>query len=169
MIEFALIAPVFFIMFTAAIDFARAAYTYEAMSLAVREGGREGIVASFNGTGSTDYAVWTQAQSYGVGLTLLKAPCLHGQSGSPITTPAPTTPNTGYIYILAVPISGTPNAPSGGGPTPPGCVTTSPASVGSWPLKLRVVYNFQPFTPFAAQFMSNGMTLTVDSTMYTEF
>ena len=41
--------------------------------------------------------------------------------------------------------------------------------MGTYPLKVVIAYNFQPFTPFAQQFMPGGITMVASSTMNTEF
>ncbi len=171
MIEFSLLAPIFFMALIAVFDFARATYTYAALAGAAREGGREAIVASFATSASHDSDVLGAVQQFGINLNIAPAPCVHGYNTAP-TIRVPSTSNTGWIYIRAGSSSpGAPNSPAAqaagtGGPT---CITSIPAGAGTFPLMIEVVYNFQPYTPFAAQFMGSGIVMDVWSTMYTEF
>nr|MDQ6885635.1 hypothetical protein [Candidatus Dormibacteraeota bacterium] len=97
------------------------------------------------------------------------------QSGSPWppVTPPGASPNTGVVYI----VSGSSNSAGinapGGQPAASAagsCAAVSPAYAGRYPLTIKVVYNFQPLTPFVQQFLGSGsVTLTVASTMTTEY
>jgi hypothetical protein len=170
LIEFALLAPVFFIMFTGIVDFARAGWTYSSLAGAIREGGRNAILAPYGTSSSTDATILGQVQALGIGLSLSPAACIHGWSSAPVLH-APTTANTGWVYILAG-SGGSANAPSGqaSGSAGAGCVSHLPAPYGANPLRIEIVYNFQPVTPFASEFMgASGITMVVTSTMYTEF
>jgi hypothetical protein len=138
------------------------------LSGVVREGGRQAILAQYGTSNPTDTTILNQMTAWAPQLSLSGASCPHGWTASPAIH-TPTTGNTGWIYILAG-NGGTANAPSGQtGSVSAGCVAHSPAGYGANPLKIEVVYNFQPFTPFASQFMPGGITMTVTSTMYTEF
>lgn len=172
LIELTLLAPIFFLMLTAAFDFGRAAAVYASLSNVAREGGREAIIASYAGSASNDNAIVGQVSAYAIGVSLSPASCIHGwSSGSAIHMP--TTANTGLIYILAGSATpGAANAPAGqaSGSAGAGCVSHIPAGAGTYPLKIEIVYNFVPVTPFASQFMgSSGFNMIVTSTMYTEF
>jgi hypothetical protein len=172
MLELALLAPIFFLMLSAAFDFARAAAVYASLSNVAREGGREAIIASYAGSVSDDNAIIGQVQAYAIGVPLSPAACIHGWSVSPAIH-MPTTANTGWVYIVAgSTTAGAANAPAGqaSGSAGAGCVSHIPAGAGTYPLKIEVIYNFVPITPFAAQFMgSSGFKMFVTSTMYTEF
>jgi Flp pilus assembly protein TadG len=172
MVEMAMVAPIFFVLLTAVFDFGRAAYTWSVLGAAAREGGRVSVV---NGPGAllpTDDTVINAAKNFGFGLALSGAvngasTCTHGRTTSPLT-PAPSTANTGYIYI--VPASGTANSPAGGGGAQgAGCNAVVRVGPDATALKVVIVYKFVPFTPFANQFMNNGLTFTASSVMYTEY
>lgn len=172
MIELALLAPIFFLMLSGVFDFARAAAVYTSISNVTREGGRDAILASYGAAGPNDAAIVGQVQTFAIGVSLSPATCIHGWSGAPAIH-MPTTANTGWVYILAgTATAGAANAPAGqaSGSAGAGCVSHIPAGAGTYPLKVEVVYNFVPITPFAAQFMgSTGFMMVVTSTMYTEF
>ena len=170
-LEFAMLAPIFFILLTAVFDFARAAYTWADLSYAAREGAREAVIANFASTASKDSDVFYSVTSQTIGLTVTRGACPHGTTAG--ATAAPTSDNTGYAYILGVSPS-TVNAPAAQ-PVPPspayaaGCALPVPATTNTYPIKVRIIYKFVPFTPFASDFMSGGIVMQADAVMYTEF
>ena len=176
MTEMAMLAPLIFLLMIFVFDLARAAATWAAISEAVREGSRESVVIGQPGlsTAATDASIFTAVENYGVNLSIQQAPgCVHGHSSGTVT-PAPATPNTGYIYILAAnPATSTVDSPSGGAgyaeTVSAGCNAINSAPLGTYPLQVVIAYKFQPFTPFASQFMPSGITMTASSTMNTEF
>ena len=173
LVEMAMIAPILIMMLVSVIDFGRAAYDYSTLAGAVREGARQAALTG--STRMTDADVVTAVKRYAVGLALSAAPCVNGAAGAawPPATPASAAPNTGVIYI----VSGSSNSPSidaPGGQAPASatgaCAAVNPAYAGRYPLTVKVVYNFQPLTPFVQQFLGSGsVTLTVASTMTTEY
>jgi Flp pilus assembly protein TadG len=173
LVEMAMIAPILIMMLVSVIDFGRAAYDYSTLAGAVREGARQAALTG--STRMTDADVVTAVKRYAVGLSLAAAPCVNGTAGAswPPSTPASAAPNTGVIYI----VSGSSNSPSidaPGGQAPANatgsCAAVTPAYAGRYPLTVKVLYNFQPLTPFVQQFLGSGsVTLTVASTMTTEY
>lgn len=171
LIEFALMAPMFLMIVTMVFDFARAAWIYSSLASVVREGGRQGILAQYGTSNPTDKNITDQMAAWAPQLVISPASCIHGWTAAP-TLHKPATANTGWIYIIAGSGSSTVNAPSGGdgGPAPgAGCVATTPAGFGANALEVEVVYNFQPITPFASQFLPTGIDMRVSTTMFTEF
>ena len=171
MIELAILAPMIFMLLIFVFDLARAAATWAAISEAVREGSRESVTIGQT-TAATDSAIIGNTQIFGVNLSLSPVTgCVHGHS-SGMVTPPPMAANTGYIYILST-AAGQPNAPSGGAgfaeTVSAGCNAINPAGLGTYPLKVVIAYNYQPFTPFASQFMPGGIPMIASSTMNTEF
>jgi Flp pilus assembly protein TadG len=171
MVELAMLAPMIFMLLIFVFDLARAAATWAAISEAVREGSRTSVTIGQT-TAATDYGIIGNTQMFGVNLSLNPVTgCVHGRS-SGMVTPPPTTANTGYIYILST-VAGQPNAPSGGAgyaeTVSAGCNAITAAGLGRYPIKVVIAYNYQPFTPFASQFMPGGITMIASSTMSTEF
>jgi Flp pilus assembly protein TadG len=171
MVELAMLAPMIFMLLIFVFDLARAAATWAALSEAVREGSRESVTIG-QGTAATDSAIIGGVEQFGVNLSLNPVTgCVHGYSTG-AATPAPSTANTGYIYIMST-TAGQPNAPSGGAgfaeTVSAGCNAINAAPLGTYPIKVVIAYNFQPFTPFASQFMPGGITMVATSTMNTEF
>jgi Flp pilus assembly protein TadG len=169
MVELAFIAPVLIMILMALIDFGRAAYIYATLSGAVRDGAR--MAALTGSTGFTDVQVVGQVKKFAIGLSLAGGACINGQSAAPLT-PAPTGGNTGYVYVVSgSPLPNQPNAPMGQPAAGPvgSCAAVVPAYAAHAPLTVTVVYNFQPITPMAAQFLPQGIVMTVSSTMTTEY
>jgi len=174
LVEMAMIAPLLIVMLVSVIDFGRAAYDYSTLSAAVREGARQGALTG--GTRMTDADVVNAVQKYAVGLSLSQAGCVNGAQTTtawPPSTPSSAAPNTGIIYIVSGSSSSpTINAPAGQSPAGAigSCAAVNPAYAGRYPLTVKVLYNFQPLTPFVQQFLgSNSVYLTVASTMTTEY
>ncbi len=171
MIELAMLAPLIFVLLIFVFDLARAAATWAAISEAVREGSRTSVTIGQT-TAATDNAIIGSTRAFGVNLALNPVSgCVHGRT-SGMVTPPPSAGNTGYIYVLST-VAGQPNAPSGGAgyaeTVSAGCNAINAAGLGRYPLKVVIAYNYQPFTPFASQFMPGGITMIASSTMSTEF
>jgi len=144
MVEFAVLAPVFFLLLLGTIDLGRAVYIYNTISDAAREGTRAAI--PFDSPLPTSTAVIGAVQSkLGGGFQLLTDPC----SGQPVTgncPTTPTTPNTGYIWYS-----------SGIGTPGRGSVT------------VKISFLFQPWVPVVRDAAGNGLVITAQSTMVTEY
>jgi Flp pilus assembly protein TadG len=169
-IEMAMLAPIIFMLLMGAFDFARAAYAWASLSYAVREGARLAIITGTPPTQTDDQVFGMVKQAANAaGLPVSKATCFHGQSSGTVA-PAPTTLNSGYVYILGANATAA-NAPGGqaAAAASAGCRATVPALYGTYPLTVQVVYTFAPITPFIQQFVGASFTMTVSSTMYTEF
>lgn len=144
MVEFAVLAPVFFMLLLGTIDLGRAVYIYNSISDAAREGARAAI--PFDTPLPTNALVVGAVQSkLGGGFTLTTDPC----SGQPVTAscPAtPTTPNTGFIWY------------SSGIGTP-----------GRGNVTVKISFLFQPWIPVIRDASGNGVVISAQSTMETEY
>jgi Flp pilus assembly protein TadG len=145
MVEFAVLAPVFFLLLLGTIDLGRAVYTYNAISNAAREGARAGV--PFDNPLPTNATVLAAVQSkLGGGFTLNTDPCL---TSPPCTTPTtPTTPNSGYIWYS-----------SGIGQ----------AQASPHPITVKITFLFQPWIPVVRDASGNGVTFSAETTMETEY
>jgi Flp pilus assembly protein TadG len=143
MVEFAVLAPIFFLLLLGTIDLGRAVYIYNAISDAAREGARAAI--PFDTPLPTNAQVINAVQSkLGGGFTLSTDPCL---ATPPCTTPTtPTDPNTGYIWYS-----------SGIGAT------------GRQPVTVKISFLFQPWIPVVRDAAGNGVVISAESTMVTEY
>jgi hypothetical protein len=143
MVEFAVLAPIFFLLLLGTIDLGRAVYIYNTISDAAREGARAAI--PFDSPLPTSAQVVNAVQSkLGGGFTLSTDPCL---TTPPCNTPStPPTPNSGYIWYS-----------SGIGAT------------GRQPVTVKISFLFQPWIPVVRDAAGNGVVISAESTMVTEY
>jgi hypothetical protein len=143
MIEFALLAPIFFLLLLGTIDLGRGIYIYNTISDAAREGTRAAI--PFDSPLPTNADVVMAVQSkMGGGFSLIVDPCIANA-----TTPCPSTPtvpNTGTIWY------------SSGIGTP-----------GRQEVTVKISYLFQPWVPIVRDAAGNGVVISAESTMVTEY
>ena len=143
MVEFAVLAPVFFLLLLGTIDLGRAIYIYNSISDAAREGTRAAI--PFDSPLPTNAAVVAAVQSkLGGGFTLAVDPCI-AASSSPCPS-TPTVPNTGTIWYG--PGIGTP---------------------GRGQVTVKISFLFQPWVPVVRDAAGNGVVISAQSTMVTEY
>lgn len=144
MVEFAVLAPIFFLLLLGTIDLGRAVYIYNTISDAAREGTRAAI--PFDNPLPTNAQVLAAVQSkLGGGFTLTPDPC----AGQPVTSSCPTAPtasNTGYVWYS-----------SGIGSTGRNLVT------------VKISFLFQPWIPVVRDAAGNGVVISAQSTMVTEY
>lgn len=145
MTEFAILAPIFFLLLLGTIDLGRAVYTYNAISNATREGARAAI--PYDAPLPTNAAVLAAVQSkLGGGFSLSLDPCL---TPGPCATPTtPTTPNTGFIWYSS------------------GIGVVSPQQ---HPITVKITFLFQPWIPVVRDAAGNGVTFASETTMETEY
>jgi Flp pilus assembly protein TadG len=145
MVEFAVLAPVFFMLLLGTIDLGRAVYIYNTISDAAREGARAGI--PFDTPLPTNAQVVAAVQSkLGGGFSLAVDTACAGQPVSATCPTTPTTPNTGYIWY------------SSGIGTP-----------GRQPITVKITFLFQPWIPVIRDASGNGVVISTQSTMVTEY
>ena len=97
MVEFAVLAPVFFLLLLGTIDLGRGIYIYNSISDAAREGTRAAI--PFDSPLPTNAAVVAAVQSkLGGGFTLKVDNACAGLPAGGSCPTVPTDPNTGYIW-----------------------------------------------------------------------
>lgn len=165
MVEFALMAPLFFFLVLGAGDLGRVFYYNIAITNIAREGARHGAYfdpSTGGNTYATASAIMTTVKneaSYLGGTTLTE----QSSPGTTGTCPAvadsnthhmppytsnqwPTTDNTGYVYICFNDAD-----------------TNSTVSAGQ-PLRVTVLYTFAPMTPVIWNFLGNNGHLHVTGT-----
>jgi hypothetical protein len=143
MIEFALLAPIFFLLLFGTIDLGRGIYIYNSLSDAAREGTRAAIPFDSPLPTNTNVLAAVQ-QKLGGGFSLSPDPCL---AAPPCTTPTtPTQPNSGFIWY------------SSGIGTP-----------GRQPVSVKISFLFQPWVPVVREAAGNGVVISAESTMVTEY
>jgi Flp pilus assembly protein TadG len=143
MVEFAVLAPVFFMLLLGTIDLGRAVYIYNSISDAAREGARAAI--PFDTPLPTNAQVVGAVQSkLGGGFAHTVDPCI-AASSSPCPS-TPTVPNTGTIWY------------SSGVGTP-----------GRGEITVKISFLFQPWVPVIRDASGNGVVISAESTMVTEY
>jgi len=145
MVEFAILAPIFFLLLLGTIDLGRAVYIYNTISDAAREGTRAAI--PFDTPLPTNAAVVAAVQSkLGGGFTLAVDTACAGLPAGGSCPTVPTTPNTGYIWYS--PGVGTP---------------------GRGHVTVKISFLFQPWIPVVRDASGNGVVISAQSTMVTEY
>ncbi len=143
MVEFAVMAPVFFVLLFGTIDLGRAVYIYNSISDAAREGARAAV--PFDSPLPTNSTVLSAVNSkLGGGFALQTDPCLTNNSATCPSTP--TQPNTGLIWYSSN--IGTP---------------------GRHPVAVKITFYYQPVIPLISEAAGNRLMLTAESTMVTEY
>jgi Flp pilus assembly protein TadG len=104
LVEFAFVAPIFFLLIFAMIDFGRYVYYVQVLNNAAREGARYAIVHGSNsfqpaGPSPDDPAVAAVVRNYAVGVTGTAALTINSVWGIP---PNPPTNNRGSIVHVEV-------------------------------------------------------------------
>jgi hypothetical protein len=145
MVEFAVLAPIFFLLLLGTIDLGRAVYIYNAISNGAREGARAAV--PYDNPLPSNAAVVAAIQSkMAGGFSLSLDPCL---TPGPCATPTtPPDPNTGFIWYS----SGI------------GVVTGAPH-----PIVVKITFRFQPWIPVVRDASGNGVIMSAETTMETEY
>ena len=169
MVEFALVAPLLFLLLFGIVDFGRVIYVYVTINQAVNEGVRAAIKDS--PLLPTNADVENSVKQHAVDVFLAN-PCPNG----PITTAVPPA-NQGWVYITEPNPPSTrevlspslQNAPGGQiwGFSTGSCSATNAAHDHA-PLQVTIRYNFVPFTPLIRQFASN-IVITAAAVYSTEY
>lgn len=188
--EFALVAPVLFLIIFGIFDLGRGIVDYVAIQHAVNEGGRiasEGFPAGGTTTAfeaPTNSDVITATVSDTTVVNLVQAPsCVNGPTPSlaSLSSGKNAVPvGTGWIYITDPEAESTWGsqpalaAVTGNAPgrepaaAPKGCYAVQPAS-GSEPLQVTIVYHFSPITPLIGNIVGQNITLVAYSVYETEY
>jgi Flp pilus assembly protein TadG len=154
MVEFALLAPMFFLLLFGLVDFGRAIYFYNSIAHGAREAARYAIALD-NG-GATDVAIRQQAR-----FDLFSVPVDASTSCSPdlCAVPAPAVPNQAYVQV----------SPSYDARQTLDGSAVNPGITTHYPLTVTVTFYFRPITPIISQLVGNSLTLIGQSTMVTEY
>ena len=149
MVEFAVLAPVFFMLLLGTIDLGRAIYIYNSISDAAREGARAAIPFD-NPLPTQNQVVGAIQGKLGGGFFLgVDNACKNQPESTPGCPSTPTTPNTGLIYY------------SDG----IGQATGAPHHK----VTVKITFLFQPWIPVIRDASGNGVTISAESTMVTEY
>ena len=165
MVEFGLVAPLFFLLIFASIDFARLAYTYAAISAAARDGARE---ISLSTNQATDCSAIVKIEQVGQGFPIRMDP--HSISGN--TDPngpsnnslGPQAPPAGLGYAYIWPSS------SSAVPQESHCTSAGarPVSQTTHDVDVEIQYHFVPMTPLMGSVFPEIVVKTI-SVVHTEY
>jgi Flp pilus assembly protein TadG len=148
MVEFVLVAPVFFLLVVGTVDFGRAGFYYVVTSELARNGARM-AVAYNTGTGITDAAVTALVKQQAQSMTLadLTQPAICGTSTppSPLTSCYQPAVGRGFIFIDRSGFSSFPKY-----------------------VQVSIVYHFEATTPMVRALMSTNYFVAT-ATMETEY
>src|SRR5256885_10958333 len=97
MVEFAVLAPVFFLLLLGTIDLGRAVYTYNAISNAAREGARAAVPYDSPLPTTASVVAAVQSKLGGGFPPTLDTLCAGAAAGGSCPT-VPTVPNTGFLW-----------------------------------------------------------------------
>ncbi len=142
MVEFAVMAPIFFVLLFGTIDLGRAVYIYNSISDAAREGARAAVPFDNPLPGSATVIAAVDSK-LGGGFSLQVDPCIANQTTCPST---PTQPNTGYIWYSG-----------------------NIGQRGRQPVTVKITFYFQPWVPVISQVAGDKLMLSAESTMVAEY
>jgi len=177
--EFALVAPILFLIIFGIFDFGKGIYDYVTLQTATNEAARVLVQGEPDLGGTPPYAPMTIAQVLDAaskntaGIKVIPAPS--ADCGSPQYGPVPTTallsnsadpthyipPNTGYIWVTNATNS---TMPFGGG----ACTSTAPTG-GNQSVQVTIVYHFSPITPLIGNVIGSHLFLPIYSVYRTEY
>jgi Flp pilus assembly protein TadG len=157
LVEFALVAPIFFLVMFSAIDVCRLLYAYTAISSAARDGAR---TASLSGSLFSDCQIIQEVELVGQGFPVKMDPnSVAGDSdpNNPSGALQPTTPppNVGYAYIW--PAVATANPPDGN------CNSSQQRAISPTVkhVAVEIQYHFTPLLPLWSGLGTNIIVKTV--------
>jgi hypothetical protein len=195
MVEFALLAPVLFLMMMGLADVARAVYDYNVISNAAREGAREAVLRYNQCANDNTVAVWQcsppppgQSSLVGVDKAMTRAGAgivaFDFMTDAKVSTgTAPVcalTANRGCVWVFIA------NIPSTSSPPPPTCVPPNPPSAGgtyNWQtcdfsakkrggandVVVEIEFKFSPLTALVADALGQNTIMWAKSEMRTEY
>jgi hypothetical protein len=193
MVEFALLAPVLFLMIMGLADVARAVYDYNVISNAAREGAREAVLQYNQCANDNSVATWKcsppppgQSSLVGVDNAMTRAGTgivafdfMTNAPGPRRTAPACTpAANRGCVWVFMVNIPSTsppttcvpPNPPSAGGTDNWATCDFDPNKRGgAYDVVVEIEFKFSPLTALVADALGQNTIMWAKSEMRTEY
>jgi hypothetical protein len=174
MVEFALVAPLLFLMISLLVDFGRLVYTYSAISNAAKDGARTlSLVPQANSDCLAIQHVESVAQAFKLkpDPNSLSGDADANSGGSPGPTPNSSIPGgQGYFYIWpAVSQAAPQDAPGNANCTGPASPPQRPLpGNGVRDVEVQIVYHFTPLSPITAAIIPGFWikTLSITRTEY---
>jgi len=164
LVEFALIAPLLFLVLLLSLDFGRLVYTYAAITWAAREGAR---LVSLKPQQNTDCPVLQRVEQVGRGFPLTPDPkslVNNSDPNNPSGALQPTVPpaGQGYVYIWPAVATAVPQDLHCNGAARAISPTARDVAVQVW-------YTYQPLVPLFASFLPASLTIKTISVVHTEY
>jgi Flp pilus assembly protein TadG len=157
MVEFALVAPLFFILLMGVFDFGRAIFYYNQLAHAAREAARYAIV--LDNENQTDVQIRSQAQ---VDMfTVLMDSCTSATPGDLCTPVPPASAAVGTVYVSVSPAYDARVAIQG--------QAAVSGSTRNYPVTVTLYYIFQPSVPVIQQLVGSKIRLSASSTVITQY
>lgn len=190
MAEFALLAPIFFLMILGLTDAARAVYDYNVISNASREGAREAVLAYNQCANDNSRTNWQCGQTPPSGASLVGVDNVVTQAGAGIVgftfntdaigpnsvaPPCSPAPNKGCVWVFIVNNAAPPDGCTPPNPTPAGtdswtsCDFDANKRNGNYDVVVEIEFNFAPMTPLVGNVMGKSTILWAKSEMRTEY
>jgi hypothetical protein len=156
MVEFALVAGLFFLLLMTLFDVGKGVYVKNTLDAEARDGARAAVILNLPTLTSIENAVHRHSPDI-----FFATPC-------PFDPPSPARlkDNQGAVFINAMPEGGKGLVDLSH--CAAGEVPTTTAS-GNVPITVTIVYKYVPITPLVTQFIRGGLTFTSSSTMTTEY
>lgn len=166
LVEFALVAPLLFLILLLTIDFGRLVYTYGVITSSARDAAR---LLSLKVNQASDCAAFTDAEQFAQGFILSPdRASLVGDSNpnAPTGSLFPTTPppNQGYIYVWP---AVAPAAPQDQHPNCDGSARF-PTSQQLKDVAVQIEFTYQPLVPLFGS-ITGTFTLKAISVVHTEY
>ena len=171
MVEFALVAPILFLMLALMVDFGRLVYVYSAISNASKEGAR---TLSLVPQANSDCLAYTKALRVAQGFNLQPDPhaVANNVDANTVglgTSTGPSTPGkaVGYMYVWPAVAQSTPIMSNcDGSPSNPNAQRPTTGAIRD--VEVQITYHFTPLTPIVSGFINDFYikTLSVTRTEY---
>ncbi len=157
MVEFALLAPLLFLLIIGTFDFGRAIYFYNAIAHGARQGARFAI--ALDSQAKDDIAIRGQAALGFFSMAVDSRTC--APSGDLCSIPPASSAISNLAYLAVSPPADQRQLYQSG--------SAVPGSTTLYPLTVTVTFYFQPATPLIAALVGNPIPLSVTTTMTTQY
>lgn len=157
MVEFAMVAPLFFLLLMGVFDFGRAIFYYNQLAHAAREAARFAIV--LDNENQTDVQIRSVAQAEL--FTVLMDSCTSGTPGDLCTPVPPASAAVGTVYVSV--------SPAYDARVTLQSQAAVTGSTHNYPVTVTLYYIFQPSVPVIQQLVGNQIQLSASTTLITQY
>lgn len=157
LVEFALVAPIFFVLLMGVFDFGRAIFFYNQLAHASREAARFAIV--LDNQNQTDVQIRANAQTEL--FSVLMDSCTSATPGDLCTPVPPMSAAVGTVYVSVSPAYDARVARQS--------QAAVSGSTRNYPVTVTLFYTFQPSVPLIQQIVGSNLQLWASTTMITQY